>query len=219
MCLRVGIDSRDTRRVIYVLALYPRLADGRTTDKKNAPARVSTKLLTATIASFQVVRMPVLRPLKARDQRSTDNSREYIRRVRHPPSHPPLLPLSRPTAPRLGYNDISPEGASALASLLHAGPGTLETLELGGNRIGDAGAAALAQGLAGKAYQRQGRMGQGGVGLLRLGLAGNGIGCVGGCALAKALGGRSRGGRVALRELELAGNAVSSYAVQYGIRY
>lgn len=132
---------------------------------------------------------------------------------------------------RLGYNDISADGASALAFLLREGPGTLESLELQGNRIGDAGAVILSQGLAGdkisgddgaRGSQHEAGMnkrarGGNSMGLRRMNLAGNGIGCVGGCALAKSLRGRSNGGgggkssgrkMLVLEELELAGNAV-----------
>lgn len=119
---------------------------------------------------------------------------------------------------RLGYNAISADGASALAGLLRNGQGTLENLELGGNRIGDAGAVALAEGMVGsgnRGEQRAARRGKRrrpqrvrreGPGLLRLGLSGNGIGCVGGYALANVL---RAGSGVALQELELRGNAVS----------
>lgn len=135
----------------------------------------------------------------------------YLRRW-----NPPRVALVWLFPTRLGYNDISAEGALALACLLNAGPGTLENLELPGNRVRDSGAVALAQGLAGvekRGPRRQGwgsnARGRRGPGLRRLNLAGNGIGCVGGEALAKTLEGRRSGGRVALEELELAGNAVS----------
>lgn len=155
------------------------------------------------------------------------------------PSYPDLtVPYPDPIQPRLGYNDITAEGASALASLLFAGSSSaLERLELQGNHIGDAGAVALANGLAGrggaaanaaaaapgggsKRRNRRGGAKQGatppGPGLRSLNLAGNGIGCAGGVALAQALltGGRKRTGGggegCVLEELELAGNAVSS---------
>ena len=122
---------------------------------------------------------------------------------------------SIPIQHRLGYNDISADGASALASLLHAGSSALDSLELQGNRVGDAGATALANGLAGggKRGRRDAEPGSA-VGLRSLNLAGNGIGCAGGVALAKALsGGRSGGGGCALEELELSGNAVSLVSV------
>lgn len=108
-----------------------------------------------------------------------------------------------------------------MASLLNAGPGGLENLEIPGNRIGDAGAVALAKGLAGsgssggrkrrpQSRQEESDVKQGHpeCGIRRLDLAGNGIGCVGACALAKAL--KESRGKVVLEELELAGNAVSS---------
>lgn len=149
----------------------------------------------------------------ASDSRKSTNS--YVRKIT-PTSNP--NPIPPPPTPRLGYNDISSDGASALASLLHAGSSALDTLELQGNRVGDAGAAALANGLTGGG--KRGRRGaeQGrpaaaaAAGLRSLNLAGNGIGCAGGVALAKALtSGRSGGGRgvCVLEELELAGNAVS----------
>lgn len=109
-------------------------------------------------------------------------------------------------SPRLGYNNISPDGANALATLLGDGPGTLEILELGYNRIGDDGAVALAKGL--EIAGARDRSTANGKGLLRLGLAGNGIGWAGGGALAKSLSGR-RGRAPELQELELAGNMVS----------
>lgn len=133
-----------------------------------------------------------------------------------------LSPPAPPLVERLGYNDISFDGASGLASLLDAGPGTLQTLELQGNRVGDAGAVALARGLSrsgadggggggGKRGPRQvarTKVERRGPGLRRLNLAGNGVGCIGACALAKAV--RGTGGKGALEELELAGNAVSA---------
>lgn len=151
----------------------------------------------------------------------------------HPPiPNPP--PRARAALRRLGYNDISADGASALASVLYAGSSKLESLELQGNSVGDAGAIAFADGLVGgdsnfknggsgggrgsrgrhsgdeRGRRRRGLRAQqeqrrGGSGLRRLNLAGNGIGCLGGCALAKAV----LGGEVKLEELDLAGNAVS----------
>ncbi|CAM9750210.1 unnamed protein product, partial [Pylaiella littoralis] len=139
---------------------------------------------------------------------------------------------------RLGYNHISAEGASALASLLYAGSSSvLESLELQGNRIGDAGALALANGFAGRGgitsaaaaaaaggSRRRDRRGgakqqaRPGSGLRSLNLAGNGIGCSGGVALAEALlnGGRkTTGGEgCVLEDLELAGNALTLSAAQ-----
>lgn len=149
-----------------------------------------------------------------------------------PPPRPPPVPLvphtrvhTRASNPRLGYNDISADGASALAALLHAGSSALETLELQGNHVGDAGAIALANSLAGRGAwggkrgdRRDVKRPRSG-GLRSLNLAGNGIGWAGGVALAEALagggargrGGRGRGGggEVTLEELELAGNPVS----------
>lgn len=161
-------------------------------------------------------------------------SRQGKRHLRTPPSSTfPPLPLLMPSNPRLGYNHISAEGASALASLLYAGSSSvLESLELQGNRIGDAGALALANGFAGRGgitsataaaaaggSRRRDRRGgakqqaRPGSGLRSLNLAGNGIGCSGGVALAEALlnGGRkTTGGEgCVLEDLELAGNAVS----------
>lgn len=154
----------------------------------------------------------------------------------------PILPypaLPYAIQPRLGYNDISADGASALASVLYAGSSSaLESLELQGNHIGDAGAVALANGLAGRGggadtaaaagggSKRRHRRGGAkqearppGPGLRSLNLAGNGIGCAGGVALAQALltgggeraggGGGGGGEGCVLEELELAGNAVS----------
>lgn len=143
-----------------------------------------------------------------------ENTREKVGQSRalvDTPTPPTHNRTSIPIQHRLGYNDISADGASALASLLHAGSSALDSLELQGNRVGDAGATALANGLAGggKRGRRDAEPG-GAVGLRSLNLAGNGIGCAGGVALAKALsGGRSGGGGCALEELELAGNAVS----------
>eukprot|EP00752_Nemacystus_decipiens_P011212 g9963.t1 len=117
---------------------------------------------------------------------------------------------------RLGYNDISADGASALASLLHAGSSALDSLELQGNHVGDAGATALANGLAGGGGKRGGRDAgsrrpTAAAGLRSLNLAGNGIGCAGGVALARALSG---GGGCSLEELELAGNGLTLSAFQ-----
>lgn len=125
------------------------------------------------------------------------------------PYHPCPVPADYITqiliVSRLGYNEISADGASSLATLLRSDCGHLEILELQGNRIEDVGAVALARGLAGRrtkapvAGHRQ-------RGLRQLNLGGNRIGCVGGCALAKAL--RESGRKVVLEELELAGNPV-----------
>lgn len=125
------------------------------------------------------------------------------------PCHPCPVPADYITqilvVSRLGYNEISADGASSLATLLRSDGCPLETLELQGNRIGDVGAVALARGLEGRrtkapiAGHRQ-------RGLRQLNLGGNRIGCIGGCALARAL--RESGSRVVLEELELSGNPV-----------
>ena len=120
-----------------------------------------------------------------------------------PPPPPPTLNLT--LNPRLGYNDISADGASALASLLHAGSSALDSLELQGNHIGDAGATAVANGLAGGGKRGRKNV-EAAAGLRSLNLAGNGIGCAGGLALANAL-----SGGCALEELDLTGNAVSLF--------
>lgn len=150
-------------------------------------------------------------------QETRKKRRQVLTLDNTPPTHTNTSnprPLLHPTLQRLGYNDISADGASALASLLHAGSSALDSLELQGNHVGDAGAAALANGLAGrgKRGRRDAELGRpaAATGLRSLNLAGNGIGCAGGIALAKALSaGGSGGGGCALEELELAGNAVS----------